>query len=149
MKIIIATDGSAIGDRVADYGVRFAARLGAQVHGVFVVNPKTVELRTAQHTNDHVDRAAEADRERKAGEATLARLASLCAGSGVGVSTSVLTGEPAAEIVRVAGEESADLIVVGNVSKTNIQYMFMGSTSEKVIRNSPCPVLVIRGDMHI
>ena len=39
--------------------------------------------------------------------------------------------------------------MVGNVSKTNIEYMFMGSVSESVIRKSPCPVLVIRGDMNV
>jgi nucleotide-binding universal stress UspA family protein len=149
VKVIIATDGSVIGNKVTEYGVRFAGKLGAAVRGVFVVNPKAVELRAAEQKESAHDRTAEADRERKFGEETLAKLASLCASAGLDVSTDVLVGDPAEEIVRLAGTEKADLIVVGNVSKTNIEYMFMGSVSESIIRKSPCPVLVIRGDMQV
>ena len=149
MKVIIATDGSAIGNKVADYGVKFAVKLGAAVHGVFVINPKTVELHAMEHKDNSPGHSAEVDRERKFGEETLSRLSSMCASAGLEVSTDVRLGDPAEEIVRIAGAEKADLIVIGNVSKTNIQYMYMGSVSESVIRLSPCPVLVVRGDMNV
>ncbi len=149
MKVIIATDGSAIGSKVMDYGVKLARKLGATVHGVFVISPKTVELRAAERKESANGRTAEADKERKFGEETLAKLSSKCASAGLKVSTDILVGDPAEEIVRLAGTENADMIVVGNVSKTNIQYMFMGSVSESVIRKSPCPVIVVRGDMQV
>ncbi|OPY25539.1 MAG: Universal stress protein [Methanocella sp. PtaU1.Bin125] len=149
MKVIIATDGSETGNKVADYGVRFAAKLGAAVYGIYVINPKTVELRAAEHNDISPGHAKEIDMARKAGEAALAGLASRCRAAGLEVSTDILQGDPAEEIIRLAGEEKADMIVVGNVSKTNIEYMYMGSVSESVVRKSPCPVLVIRGDMRV
>ena len=149
MKVIIATDGSETGNKVADYGVKFAAKLGAAVYGIYVINPKTVELRAAEHKDNSPGHEKEIDIARKAGEAALASLASRCKKAGLEVSTGIRHGDPADEIVRLAGEETADVIVVGNVSKTNIEYMYMGSVSESVVRTSPCPVLVIRGDMHV
>lgn len=149
MKVIIATDGSATGSKVEDYGVKFAAKLGAAVHGVFVINPKTVELRAIAHKDNSPGHAAEVDRQRTFGEETLASLATMCTGAGLEVTTDVRPGDPAEEIISLAIAEKADLIVLGNVGKTNIEYMFMGSVSESVIHKSPCPVLVIRGDMQV
>jgi universal stress protein A len=38
-----------------------------------------------------------------------------------------------------------DLIVMGTHGRTGISHMFIGSVTENVIRNAPCPVLCIRG----
>ena len=105
MKVLIATDGSEIGNKVADYGVRFAVKLGAAVHGVFVINPKTVELRAMEHKDNSPGHATEVDRERKYGEETLARLSSRCASAGLKASTDVLIGNPAEEIVKIAAQK--------------------------------------------
>ena len=56
----------------------------------------------------------------------------------------VRTGVPYSEIVNVAEEESADLIVLGSHGRSGLSRFFLGSTSERVVRHAPCPVLVIR-----
>jgi nucleotide-binding universal stress UspA family protein len=56
----------------------------------------------------------------------------------------VVTGEPAAEIVRLAGEEYADLIVIATHGQTGWRHLVFGSVAEKVLRLAPCPVLTIR-----
>jgi nucleotide-binding universal stress UspA family protein len=48
------------------------------------------------------------------------------------------------EIIQVAREESADLIVMGTHGRTGIDHLILGSTAEKVVRKSPCPVLTVR-----
>lgn len=48
------------------------------------------------------------------------------------------------EIVQVAREESADLIVMGTHGRTGFDHLILGSTAENVVRKSPCPVLTVR-----
>ncbi len=64
---------------------------------------------------------------------------------GVSVSTRTVRGYPADEINKIAKDENYDMIVVGNLGKTGIERMLMGSVSENVVRHAPCPVLVVRG----
>lgn len=54
-------------------------------------------------------------------------------------------GDAAAEIVRVAEEQSMDLIVIATFGKTGWRRFAFGSVTEKVVRQAPCPVLVVRG----
>jgi nucleotide-binding universal stress UspA family protein len=53
-------------------------------------------------------------------------------------------GEPFVEIIRTARKESAGLIVMGTHGRTGLDHVFFGSTAEKVVRKSPCPVLTVR-----
>ncbi len=53
-------------------------------------------------------------------------------------------GEPFVEIIRMARKESAGLIVMGTHGRTGLDHVFFGSTAEKVVRKSPCPVLTVR-----
>lgn len=65
------------------------------------------------------------------------------AGTARKVHTRVVTGEPAAEIARVAAEANADLILVGVTSRSAMGRLIMGSTAARVIRRSGKPVLAI------
>jgi nucleotide-binding universal stress UspA family protein len=56
----------------------------------------------------------------------------------------MLTGEPAAEIVRLAKEEDVDLIVMGTHGRTGLRRMLMGSVAEAVVRHAECPVLTLK-----
>lgn len=53
-------------------------------------------------------------------------------------------GEPFIEIIQLARKESVDLIVMGTHGRTGLDHILFGSTAEKVVRKSPCPVLTIR-----
>lgn len=53
-------------------------------------------------------------------------------------------GDPAGEIVRIAGEERVDMIVLGTHGRTGVTRLLMGSVAEAVVRRAPCPVLVYR-----
>lgn len=53
-------------------------------------------------------------------------------------------GKPATEIVRVARELPADLIVMGTHGRSGFQRWVLGSVAETVLRRAPCPVLTVR-----
>ena len=53
-------------------------------------------------------------------------------------------GDPAGEVVRLAEEEHADMIVLGTHGRTGLTRLLMGSVAEAIVRRAPCPVLVYR-----
>lgn len=56
----------------------------------------------------------------------------------------VLTGDPAQEIVAFAGKEQIGLIVIATHGLSGWRHFVTGSVTEKVVRLAPCPVLAIR-----
>jgi nucleotide-binding universal stress UspA family protein len=55
-----------------------------------------------------------------------------------------LKGRPFEEICRLARDISIDLIVIATRGHTGLKHLALGSTAERVVRYSPCPVLVVR-----
>ena len=62
--------------------------------------------------------------------------------TGADVQLEVGAGKPAAEILRVARNGRCDLIVMGSHGATGFRKLFFGSTTERVLRETPVPVLV-------
>ncbi|WP_255170541.1 universal stress protein [Natrononativus amylolyticus] len=133
--IVVATDGSRSVRRAIDVALDLAARFGADVHALSVVDAGEVdaspeqlreELRVALET--HAD-AALADVEDRAGP---------------GIETAVRTGRPAPEICEYARDTDADLIVTGTRGRHGENRLLLGSVAERVVRTSPVPVLTVR-----
>jgi nucleotide-binding universal stress UspA family protein len=53
-------------------------------------------------------------------------------------------GNAAREIVQLASDLSADLIVVGTHGRTGVMHLLLGSVAQSVVTNAPCPVLVVK-----
>lgn len=64
--------------------------------------------------------------------------------SGFDVKVRIERRIPLREILRVEEEEGVSVIIIGSHGKTNIEEMLLGSVSEKVIRRSQKPVLVVK-----
>ena len=64
--------------------------------------------------------------------------------TGMPVDQFVTVGSPYRELVRMAGERRADLVVLGAYSHGTIDHMFFGSTANHVVRQASCPVLTVR-----
>src|SRR5436305_1304050 len=52
-------------------------------------------------------------------------------------------GRPFEEICRLARQREIDLIVVATRGNTGLKHLLLGSTAERIVRYSPCPVLVV------
>ncbi|MEJ2718023.1 MAG: universal stress protein [Deltaproteobacteria bacterium] len=53
-------------------------------------------------------------------------------------------GEPAEILTEVAGKQESDLIVMGSHGRTGLTRLLMGSVTDRVIKNSGYPILVVR-----
>ncbi len=61
------------------------------------------------------------------------------------VEFTVLRGIPYEVILKFAQEKNIDIIVIGTHGRKGLDRFLFGSTAEKVVRYSPCPVLTVRG----
>lgn len=62
----------------------------------------------------------------------------------IAVSHVLLEGDPATEITRYAGDADIDVIVIGTHGRTGNDRPSMGSVAERVMRDAPCSVLVVK-----
>jgi len=62
----------------------------------------------------------------------------------VTIRTHVLTGHAVRDIVRLAGELKADLLVIGSTGHSQFYERMLGSRADRLVRLAPCPVLVVR-----
>ena len=62
---------------------------------------------------------------------------------GIVFEKAVIAGDPAEEILKIAEKEEYDLIVMGNRGFSKVKRFFVGSVTQKVISEAPCPVLAI------
>ena len=58
-----------------------------------------------------------------------------------------VVGQPAREILRVAREVAADVIIMSSQGRSGMRKLFFGSTTERVLRETTIPVLVTPGDL--
>jgi nucleotide-binding universal stress UspA family protein len=74
----------------------------------------------------------------------LKEIAKELAEAGLEVTLRIEKGIPVREILRVEKDEDVSAIVIGSHGMSNVQELFLGSVSEKVIRRSQTPVFVIK-----
>lgn len=69
--------------------------------------------------------------------------------SGIDVSTEVLVGDPASQLLSYIRREQIDLVVICSHGRTGMSRWLLGSVTEELIRHSTVPILVIREDTVI
>jgi nucleotide-binding universal stress UspA family protein len=79
-------------------------------------------------------------------EALVAEVARQAADHGVPCETRVVVGPAYRVVVELAGEWQAGLIVMGSHGRTGHKRLLMGSVTERVVGQAPCPVLVVKAE---
>ncbi len=148
-KILIATDGSPYSRKAVDYGVGLAKKLDARVIALYVVNLKSLEMYAIAHHDDIGGYESAAAVLKGDGEKALEYAAEASKSVAVEVEKRLVRGYPADEIIKMAIDEGVSMVVVGNLGKTGLEHLLLGSVSEAVVKKSPCPVLVVRGTLKI
>jgi len=134
--ILLATDLSARCDRALDRAILLARQFDVPLLAVHVLSPPHSLSLGAPAPVDVQQLAQQA-------EARLLRdLHGLV--DGIKVAVRVYTGEPAARLRQVAEEEKCALIVTGVARDETLGRMFLGTTVERLVRETSRPVLVVK-----
>ncbi|MGH7315769.1 MAG: universal stress protein [Candidatus Rokuibacteriota bacterium] len=63
---------------------------------------------------------------------------------GLSARSALRAGAPHEEIVALARDERADLVVIGTHGRGGVSRALLGSVADRVVRLAPCPVLTVR-----
>ena len=129
--IIVGSDGSAAGPRIAAHIVRELSQSTEVV--LACVLPLEAEPGRSE--------PARRDCEARVAQMTQATIDVLHSG-GVAVRTAVVFGHPGEEIVRLADREQADMIIVGRRG-AGLSRALLGSVSDHVVKHATRPVLIV------
>jgi nucleotide-binding universal stress UspA family protein len=138
MVVLAAVDGSNASDDVILSSAELAGRSGAELHVVHVVEP-IPEAGASRGVLTSLPDVLEG------GHAVLEEMTARARQRFVGrIVGHLAAGTPKREILQVAADLQADVIVVGTHGKTAIERWLLGSTSEQIVRRASCPVVVAR-----
>lgn len=134
-RIVVATDLSSAAGESVRLAADLAHRLGARLTLLHVMSGGQLERMARAPAPP---RPLDAIVEQFHGVVPLAVRANLTVGLQVAV------GSAAEEIVRAARRREADLVVMGDDGRKGVARLVRRSVPERVLREAPCPVLIVR-----
>lgn len=140
-RIVVPIDFSEYSKKAFRYAIDFAQTFGAEMILVYVVEP------IIYPADFSFGQVALPSMEREIQDRSLEQLQVLIqkeVPAGIRARSTIRSGKPFVEIIQLAKEEKADLIIIATHGHSGIEHVLFGSTAEKVVRKSPCPVLSIR-----
>ena len=137
-RILLATNFRPSSIAATQLARELAAKKVAELHAVYVIGDYFEQISVM------FPEGGRSALSRMRGEVA-ARMRSFAGEGGGQVITHIAEGRPYAEIVRLAEETDADLIVIGTSVHASLfgGAPVLGSEIERVVRNAPCPVLCV------
>ena len=136
-QIVCAVDFSKPSSRAMDNAVHLARNLKAELTVVHVIQPPF----SLHGSSGRVACEYEAEQEEQ-----LDRFLQPYDFSKVTWKKAIRIGKASEEIIKLATEVGADLLVMGSVGRTGLARMMVGSTAEKVVRGMPCSAITVKSE---
>jgi nucleotide-binding universal stress UspA family protein len=131
--------------------ILFATDLSPDSTSAFELAKETARRFGAEVIVLHVDEGAEtaplspaATARRQEARLALTRTCDELAGEGIPASALLRTGDSAREILRVASDRGAGMIVIGTHGQNLSKNLLLGSVADRVLRYATIPVLTVR-----
>lgn len=143
-SILVPIDFSDLSKQALDYAVPFAQQFGARLTLLHVFEPVAASafpaLARLVLENDKVVAACKTELDRLVKEKGIPpKLVEKAL---------IRVGRSYVEIADAARTLKVDLIIISTHGYTGLKHTFLGSTTERVVRHAPCPVLVVRENQH-
>ena len=148
--VLVATDGTNDSDGAVEAALDLAHDTGARLL-VLTVVPEGTTDEPEEDDPGTVSFAAPTDEDEEIAEAQERTDTVLDHAKewGLDAQSIIWEGDPGETILAAAEAENADVIVIGTSGRSGVGRMFMGSTSDHVVRNATVPVLVVRAPRDI
>lgn len=143
-KILIPTDFSQQAHNAIKAGVSFAKKYNAEVILLHILD-------LPQETSDGISKGTPAPEVmffKNAAEQKLQQIAMDSLFDGLTVSTSLILDRTSQGVTKSATHNNVDLIVMGSHGASGMKEYFVGSNTQKVVRTSPVPVFVVKGEIE-
>lgn len=139
-RILVPTDGSERSKDAAEEAIELARSIGGEVFFLYVVDTSVISGIPEDWAWEQLEDVMQSE-----GETVVSDLSELASSEEVVASAEVVEGVPHREILEYADDKDIDLIVMATAGRRGLDKLLMGSTTERVLRSSDLPVLVIRG----
>jgi len=143
-RILVPTDFSRQSEHALDLAHEIAARTGAEVLLVHIVEQATTsvfagagELITDSADQENAVQILEAAKEKVQEISNDPRF------HNIRLKHITKAGSPFSSISKVISKEDADLLIMGTSGTSNLEDWFVGSNTEKVVRMAKCPVISV------
>ncbi|QSR87554.1 universal stress protein [Candidatus Methylacidiphilum infernorum] len=130
-KILVGYDGSEKAKKALSLALKMAKVWGSKITVLAVI-----------HTPEF-DQDTQFDLERRKIVSELQWAMEKAGEEKVDLEIKTTMGDPADNIIRLAREGKFDLVVLGRRGLSRIGYWLTGSVSERVLRHSPCSILIV------
>ena len=140
-KILFPTDFTEGALAAMPYATDMAKSFGARLYLIHVIYDMSVT--TGLHV-PHVSLDAMYEEMQKGAEREIGKFGAEIREGLKDVETQVLRGVPYEEILKFARDNAIDMIIMGTHGRSGLDRVIFGSTAEKVVRYSECPVLTVR-----
>ncbi|MBW2066978.1 MAG: universal stress protein [Deltaproteobacteria bacterium] len=140
-RILVGCDFSPDSRLAVQYGLSLAQEFQSDLHLAHVIAPPVYEnlvKRSIEREKEYQEDLRVKLRE-KLNKLVPEEVHNWCV-----LHTALLAGQPYEELVKYAVVHDIDLIVLGLRGQSLVETLFVGSTADRVARESPCPVLLIR-----
>lgn len=144
--VLVPLDGSTLAAQALETATEVGELYDARYTLVRVVKPPMLPGYGPGDLPEGLDEAAMANMEETAA-AHLERAAKGLRERGLEVATRVIRhGSVSGALLEAAGEEGVDLVAMATHGRDGVKRLVLGSVADKILRASPCPVLLRRPD---
>lgn len=141
-KMLLPVDGSEVSNHAAKQGLMLAKALGSKVIFHFVIDISIVTLPDAEMGISNIEAIRKSFTEQ--GNKVIADFSTSAKEMDVLFETVITEGDVHDEIINMAEDKGAELIVMGTHGRRGLNRLLLGSVAESVTKRAHCPVLLIR-----
>src|SRR6185503_5812685 len=150
-KILVPIDGTELAEQSLEAALALAQHHQGAIILVQAINPDSVWVRDphvpARHR--HLPSAMSLAQALEAGADYLQALRVYELPGGLEIQTRIVEGAAADSIVNIARAENASLITMSSHGYSGLTDWILGSVAERVLRESPCPVMVLQSPARL